>query len=356
MSMKYAMNRLLLRTASIFAVAALVTSVVPWAATAQELNISSGDHDVHIMVPPHKAAELSGRITAYLGGGAGPPLTYHGGPVMTNATTYAIYWIPSKLQNGGATGVSSNYENITEAMLSLYPGHGLDNNNTQYYQSSRVGFLYFTNYVQNSGGLAGTYVDTDPYPASGCTDFYTPGNCLTDAQIQAEIQKVMTAKGWTGGINKMFLMFTSSGEGSCSGASCAYSDYCAYHSYFNIGTTPVIYGNMPYANPSYCQVPGTPSPNGDAAGDAAANVASHELTEAITDPELNAWYGGDLSHEIGDLCAWNYGTNTWTSGHANQAWPVSFSPFIILGHPQVSSFELQLEYDNHTSSCVELGP
>lgn len=344
------------RTVSLLTAAAVVTLLSPWLAGAQELNVSSGEHDVHILVPPQKAADLNYKINAYLGGASGPPLTYHGGPVMTNATTYAIYWIPSKLQNGGATSVSSNYENITEALLSLYPGHGIDNNNTQYYQTSRVGFFFFTNYVQNSGGLTATYVDTDPYPASGCTDYYTPGNCLTDAQIQAEIQKVMTAKGWTGGINKMFLMFTSSGEGSCAGGSCAYSDYCAYHSYFDVGTTPVIYGNIPYANPSWCQISGTPSPNGDAAGDAAANVVSHELTEAITDPELNAWYGGDLSHEIGDLCAWQYGTNTWDSGKANQSWPVSFSPFIIFGHPHVSAFELQLEYDNHTSVCVQLGP
>ena len=346
----------LLRAVSTVTAAAAVTMLLPCFAVAQELRINSGEHDIHILVPPNKAADLNYKISAYLGGASGPPLTYHGGPVMTNATTYAIYWIPSKLQNGGSTSVSSNYENITEALLSLYPGHGIDNNNTQYYQTSRVGFLFFTNYIQNSGGLTAAYVDTNPYPASGCSDAYTPGNCLTDAQIQAEIQRVMTVKGWTGGINKMFMMFTSSGEGSCSGIYCAYSDYCAYHSYFNSGTTPVIYGNIPYANPSWCQLPGTPSPNGDAAGDAAANVTSHELTEAITDPELNAWYGGDLSHEIGDLCAWQYGTNTWDSGNANQSWPVSFSPFILLGHPQVSAFELQLEYDNHTASCVQLGP
>jgi hypothetical protein len=353
--MNQAAGSLLPRAVSVLTAAAAVTLLSPWFAGAQELNVSSGEHDVHILVPPHQAADLNSKINSSLSGASGPPLTYHGGPVMTSATTYAIYWIPSRLQNGGATSVSSNYENITEALLSLYPGHGLDNNNTQYY--SRVGsFFFYTNFIQNSGGLAAAYVDTDPYPASACTDSYTPGNCLTDAQIQAEIQKVMTAKGWTGGINKMFMMFTSSGEGSCSGGYCAYSDYCAYHSYFNVGTTPVIYGNIPYANPSWCQVSGTPSPNGDAAGDAAANVVSHELTEAITDPELNGWYGGDLSHEIGDLCAWQYGTNTWDSGKANQSWPVFFSPLIILGHPQISQFELQLEYDNHSSACVQLGP
>jgi len=48
-------------------------------------------------------------------------------------------------------------------------------------------------------------------------------------------------------------------------------------------------------------------------------VATHELTEAITDPLLNAWYDAALN-EIGDLCAYQYGTNTWDSARANQMW------------------------------------
>jgi hypothetical protein len=108
---------------------------------------------------------------------------------------------------------------------------------------------------------------------------------------------------------------------------------------------PVIYGNEPYADPRFCQVPGTPSPNGDAA----ATVASHELTEAITDPELNAWYDGS-GNEIGDKCAWNYGTNTWDSGNANQSWWEGLPP------SQFGYFELQQEYDNHVNGCVQVGP
>src|SRR5260370_4637021 len=42
-----------------------------------------------------------------------------------------------------------------------------------------------------ANGLAGVFVDNSPYPASGCTDIATPGNCITDAQIQAEIRKVI---------------------------------------------------------------------------------------------------------------------------------------------------------------------
>ena len=72
------------------------------------------------------------------------------------------------------------------------------------------------------------------------------------------------------------------------------------------------------------------------------NIASHEMTEANTDPELNAWYS-NTGAEIGDLCAWSFGTLTWDTSLANQMWNGRF-------------YDLQLKYDNHTSACVQLGP
>jgi hypothetical protein len=73
---------------------------------------------------------------------------------------------------------------------------------------------------------------------------------------------------------------------------------------------------MPFGSLSACAA-GQPSPNGVAAADAVTDVASHEITEAITDPFLNAWFDSS-ANEIGDLCAYNYGTNTWDGGLANE--------------------------------------
>jgi len=275
------------------------------------------------------------------------PLIYHtGGPVMQNGVTlYSIFWVPPTLQSGAKTSLTAHYESIQTRMLSDYPGHGIDNNNTQYYQT----IASKTTYIQNKGGAAAiSYVDTDAYPSSGCSDSVTPGNCITDAQLEAEIAKVMTAKGWTGGLNKMFFVYTSTGEGSCfdsTSSSCAYTAYCAYHSYFLSGSTPVIYANMPYANPTYCyaSLNGQTSPNNDIPADAAANVSSHELSEAITDPELDAWYDSG-GNEIGDICAWNFGlTFTWDAAKANEMWNGHF-------------YTLQTEYDNNAAACVQVGP
>ena len=336
-AMKNTLKPISKRRAQCSFVLALVLLAAMSYANAQELTpliVNDESHSAHILPPPGEAL-----LRQSSPAGA---LSYHGGPVMLSATTYAIFWIPSSglLQDGRTrTSMSAHYQLVQENLLAQYPGHGVDNNNTQYFQIVNGS----TNYIDNVAGLGGFYVDTSSYPASGCTDPFTGKNCISDAQIQAEIKKVMTLNGWTGGPNKMFLLFTSSGEGSCFGSYCAYSYYCGYHSYFT-GSSTVIYGNEPYGDPNYCQAPGTPSPNGDPAADTAATVASHELTEAITDPQLNAWYVNDGHHtEIGDLCAYKYGANTWDGGQANQMWSGVF-------------FELQTEYDNHTSSCVQVGP
>jgi hypothetical protein len=305
---------------------------------AQEspLTVSNGGQSAHIFPSIPQRGAL-----AALGGDAGP-LGYHGGAVMTTAKSYAIFWVPAKLQNGAATTLSTHYRTVQKNLLTDYQAHSVSSNNTQYYQT--VGNT--TTYIKGLGGFAGTYVDTNPYPGSGCRDGVTGANCITDAQLQAEIQRVMTLKGWSGGLGSIFFVFTSNGEGSCfdaGGSSCAYTDYCAYHSYFtNASNQVVVYGNQPYADTNYCQIPGTPSPSNDAPADAAANVLSHELSEAITDPQLDAWYSAK-GNEIGDLCAWIYGTNTWKSATANQMWNGHF-------------YELQLEFDNHAGGCTQVGP
>ena len=39
------------------------------------------------------------------------------------------------------------------------------------------------------------------------------------------------------------------------------------------------------------------------------NVVAHELEEAVTDPDLNAWYDW-RGMENADKCAWKFGTTT----------------------------------------------
>lgn len=282
------------------------------------------------------------------------PLLYHGGPIMQKITLFTIYWLPAKLPNGQSATMASGYQTILNQLAADYVGHDISAITTEYYQTISGATKYVSGLpseVTSTGSLGGTYVDTDPYPAPVCVMPAFPGNCLDDAQLQAELLKVMKAKGWTAGLDRMYLVFTAKGLGSCmdaAGKSCDTpgSGYCAYHSHTTLNSVPVIYGNMPYAYPAGCS--GTSnSPNNNADADTEATALTHEVSEAITDPEGNAW-GSAKGNEIGDLCAYNYGTNTYDSGKANQFWN---------GH----YYEVQREFDNHLyaltlSGCTQVGP
>lgn len=308
-------------------------SPAAWA-QAPQLNLRAGGQWVHVLPTVKGSEAVATSATATTNG-----LLYNGGPVMLNAKSYAIFWAPATLQNDTTTSMPAAYRTIQTNMLTDYPGHGLASNNTQYHQGPTT-----KTYIQSTGGLAGSYVDTSPYPAGGCYNaFYHNYNCLTDAQLQAEIKRVMTLKGWRGGLGNMFLLFTSRGEASCFSSGCAYTYYCAYHgSFVNAQGQTVIYSNQPYPVLSVCSAANAKSPNGDLAGDTEASIASHELTEAITDPLGTAWFDAN-GNEIGDLCAYNFGFSGWDGGAANQMWNGHF-------------YLLQMEYDNYMKSCENVGP
>jgi hypothetical protein len=87
----------------------------------------------------------------------------------------------------------------------------------------------------------------------------------------------------------------------------------------------VLFSIEPHANVNACQV-NQSSPN-SAETDSRANTLSHELTETITDPDLDAWwnfYGlGNVGQEIDDECAdvyFSY-TNTSLNGHWHEVQP-----------------------------------
>ena len=61
----------------------------------------------------------------------------------------------------------------------------------------------------------------------------------------------------------------------------------------------------------------TTSPNGNAGADGMASIIAHELEEAVTDPQLNAWYDR-RGYENADKCAWTFG-QTYTAPNGSLA-------------------------------------
>lgn len=188
--------------------------------------------------------------------------------------------------------------------------------------------------AQYASTFANSVIARDPLPANGCDDTdlgLSDPVCLDEAQLEAEIQKVLSTNGWHGSASTMFFLMTPNGFGSCflpgnanvPNQACSTDAYCAYHDYFTDAQgEPVIFANEAYdatitnnqgGTCNSATLSGGESPNADDA-DSTINTISHEHNEAITDPFLNAWYTNTEGAENGDLCAWTWGTLSGVAG------------------------------------------
>ena len=264
-------------------------------------------------------------------------LTYGGAKVQVTNKNYLIFWEPSKLQDGTNAFVSAPYNTLLTQYITDVNGSGLYQNNTQYYEivSGKKKF------IKNQVTLGGVFVDTTAYPKNQCTNPRTGGNCVTDQNVVAEVNKVRQAQGWKATTKSMFYVFTAKGEGSCAnniGIGCSFSSWCGYH-YF---AGKLIYANIPYANTfsgnctTLSQFPNDPD------ADVTISVESHEQIEAVTDGYYpNGW--NSPQGEIADLCAYGYGVKDEDGGLANQHWN---------GHYYI----IQTEWSNKQGKCVQDGP
>lgn len=307
-------------TLTALAAAAAVATMVPGTTAHASVDgsgsTSSVAHAVHLVLP--KGAAATGTATP------GSNLVYNGGPVENaGSTNYAIFWEPTL--TASVNSVSPQYNSLITRFLSDIGGTPLYGVTSQYYQVSGGA----TQYVANSSSFGGSYLDTSTYP----------GPALTDAEIQAEVTKVMAIKGWTGGVGHEFFVFTAKGEISCAGVECSNAVFCAYHSSFASGGQEVLYANQPYTGttPAGCTTPS--SPNGDLDADSTINVVSHELAETVTDPSVGnsnyAWLD-PTGQEIGDKCNFTFGT-TDSAG----------ADLYANGHPYI----VQQEWSNRANAC-----
>jgi hypothetical protein len=297
-------------------------------------------------------AALALAVTASSGTAAGPVHgQIHG---VVPHTTQPLVGAPRLAKAIGSIGTASHavltfdasYQTVinqyfTDVAADSAGGNNVYSAGTQYYDNPG------TVHIQYQSTFGGSYVAKDPLPANGCDDG-ADTYCLTDQQLQTEIQKALTAKGWQGGLSHMFFLMTPEGVGSCFDSfsgECSTNVFCAYHSFFvDSSNEDVIYANEPdLGPPGGCTAPQQGFPN-DSDADTTVNTISHEHNEAITDPLTDnstlAWVANDGS-EDGDLCAYGFGTQTNPGATAyNQ---------VINGH----HYDLQQEWSNSDGGCVQ---
>jgi hypothetical protein len=256
---------------------------------------------------------------------------------MQTNKTYTIYWVP---KDQSTYTVGAKYKFLIDR---FFADVASDSGKTSNVYASDTQYYDWSGYISYASSFGGSVVDTHPLPPSGCSHPYT-SVCLTDAQIQDEIGNVIEEQGWTPGPSAVFFMLTPRGVGSCfdsSSSSCAFTQYCAYHSSFGSGSTVTLYANIPYADTVYGACDAGHHPNGDDA-DATINLISHEHNEAITDPLGNAWLDRS-GQENGDKCAWNFGTAHGSSG-------AEYNQVI-----NEDTYYLQQEWSNRSAGCVLTG-
>ena len=93
--------------------------------------------------------------------------------------------------------------------------------------------------------------------------------------------------------------------------------YCAWHSSGTISGIPVQFGFFFNLDGDPGCDPQAPTNLGHSQGlSALANVSGHELSEMLTDPQLDAWYD-QRGDENADKCAWTFnglvsiGSQSW---------------------------------------------
>jgi hypothetical protein len=224
---------------------------------------------------PHKAALLAGS-----NGVIAPNIAYHGGPLMATPNVYLIWYGNWKQSKGSDTAAGQQI--VRDFLFGL--------SGSKYYKTN-------TSY----GTPSGTF-----HVAGAYTDNYSQGRQLSDASVQAVVTHAISS-----GLKKdtigIYFVLTSSDVSETSGF-CSY--YCGWHTYGTIsGTKNIKYAFVGNANRCLrsCAAQSV-GPNGNAGVDGMVSVLAHELEEANTDPDLNAWYDGN-GNENADKCAWTFGSN-----------------------------------------------
>ncbi|HEV2361129.1 MAG TPA: hypothetical protein VGS21_05465, partial [Acidimicrobiales bacterium] len=273
---------------------------------------------------------------------------------MPSNTDYLLFWSPSGYSaygSGATPEYVSGLEQYFKDLAHDSGGHqNTDSVSTQYNDATGASVAYKVT-------LGGAILDTDAYPASKCPVSSPVTECMSDSQLQTEIEKVSKAHHLKGGLtHEYFLLLpphvetcftaTAPSYGGCSAGEVPSSlgVFCAYHG--NTTISPMLlYADDPYVTGNGGCDDGN-HPNGPSDG-ALEGGLSHEHNESITDPIPNdAWTNGagaNQGSEIGDQCDGQMGATLGTAPNGakyNQ---------VIDGH----FYWFQEEWSNQTHSCLQ---
>jgi hypothetical protein len=221
-------------------------------------------------------------------------LTYRGGPLISNAQVFTVFW-----GQGWTQSPQSDLIQQINGFFDYILTSSLIDQLAEYStQTQTIGH----------GSRIGTATVTTP----------DTGQSVTDADIQNMLQNEIanntafpqpTA-------NTLYFVYLPTGVTVQQGGGSSCQVFCGYHDNIN---GQIFYGVEPYPDCAGCTA-------NLAVFDALTNTSSHELCEAITDPIPGQGWYDDTNGEIGDICAWQT--------------------------KQVGNYTVQKEWSNNSGACV----
>ena len=203
------------------------------------------------------------------GSGGSALMTNHGGTVLTASKTAAIFWGNWTATDEHVTGMDS--------LFSGWGGSSIAKASTEY------------------SGTNGQVTSSSTYLGHTFDSSTPPRKALSTNSAVAEACKITNNNPDPAAV---YFIYTSTGAG--------HVNYCAWHSWgtcSNGAQIQVAY--MPNIDGIAGCDPGDTSGLHSEGVAALANVTSHELSEAITDPRGSTWYDSSGA-ENGDKCAWAF--------------------------------------------------
>lgn len=214
-------------------------------------------------------------------------LLWHNGPVMHSTTVVPVYW---GTRWGNSSFVGDKISGL-DTIYSRVGGTGYSRTNGEYYDGS--GNVNTSSISKNANAI-----DTSA----------APSGAPSTSQVLAEVARVTNNRPVA---NAYYPVYSDQPRGN--------AGYCAWHSSGTINGVRVQFGFFFNLDGDPGCDPQSPAGLGHSQGLAAlANVSGHELSEMLTDPQLNAWYDRQGS-ENSDKCAWTFSGTVSIGG---QSWKI----------------------------------
>ncbi len=251
--------------------------------------------------------------------GAQTPEGYHGGPVMAGGVTvHTIFWAPAgySFQGSPGQGVPTYKGLIQQFFTDLAHDSGAGGSCTnagcnafsvlpQFAEGLKLGQITPGAYSISYNAASDSIDASDPYPAksSQCASPAGTATCVTDGQIQAEIDHIVQGtSGTPRGLNNLWFVFLPPAVDECiAPGSCGTNSFAGYHAVSNVNGHGITIYAISIDPIIEAPVGAGADPNGFPDGEAALDIAGHETVEAMTDPEGSGWMDPS-GLEVGDKC------------------------------------------------------